>query len=70
MTAQVLLLQYAGDKQGLTEHDFGLPVEKVDQEAQIFEGGLPSIKMSKETIMSRSPKKGPRMHDTPPRPDE
>ena len=68
MTAQVLLLQHAGDKQGLTEHDFGLPVEKADQEVQFYDGNLPSIKKNHTSIMAGSPKKGPHMHDTPPRP--
>ena len=44
--------------------DFGLPPsEDVFATTQAFEGQLPSIKMTKETILSHWPKPGPSMHD-------
>ena len=53
-----------------TAYDYGLPKQKEDPtvQVQVFEGNLPSIKMSHRTIMANSPKKGPSMHDTPPKP--
>ena len=41
-----------------------------EAEAEYFTGNLPSIKKPKEAILAASPKKGPTMHDTPPKPSE
>lgn len=48
-----------------TVTDYGMPPASAD-ELQVYAGQMPSIKKSKETIMSQSPTKGPSMHDTPP----
>ena len=56
--------------EGLTKYDFGLKKTAVDPtvEQRVFEGNLPSIKMSHSTIVQTRPKPGPNMHDTPPSP--
>ena len=47
----------------LTVSDFGFPAEEFTETA-VFEGQLPSIKKTKETILLQSPvKKGATMHD-------
>lgn len=63
LEVQVALLAGAGVM--ITVHHFGLPRAE-ESEKVYFEGHLPSIKKTKETIMAQSPKGGPSMHDTPP----
>lgn len=68
--AQCELLRCLVAGKSYSPGDFGYPVDKDAREAQVFEGNMPSIKRSKETIMAHSPKKGANMHDTPPKPLE
>ena len=47
-----------------TIHDFGYPMSEEDSGAyQVFEGMKPSIKMKKETILSKYPTPSATMHD-------
>ena len=69
LEAQCILLSVSGVKPTYTPQDFGAAA-KTSESTEVFTGNLPSIKMSKETILARSPKKGPTMHDTPPKPTE
>ena len=57
LEAQALLL--SGYGYSVSAHDFGYPLPEMEQASQSFEGKLPSIKMTKETILQRSPKPGP-----------
>ncbi len=67
LQVQVLLLGYlSSGGSSYTVYDFGLPQE-ASGESQFFTGNLPSIKKPKEAILAASPKKGPNMHDTPPK---
>ena len=67
LEAQIDLLRILVGKTGYTIADFGFPVDKTEDGPQTIVTDLPSIKRSKETIMATSPKKGPKMHDTPPK---
>lgn len=66
LEAQCALLSAVGAKESWTPQDFGFTKE-VAGDAQVFTGSLPSIKKSHGSIMAASPKKGPTMHDTPPK---
>ena len=59
LEAQALLLSAYG--YSVSAHDFGYPLPEngIEQASASFEGKLPSIKMTKETILQRSPKPGP-----------
>ena len=68
---QVSLLERAKPQILVTAQDFGMPADEPASVTAYFDGRLPSIKMTKETIAENSPvKPGPTMHDTPPRPVE
>ena len=57
--------------EGLTKYDFGLKKTAVDPtvEQRVFEGNLPSIKKTKETITKEVAQiTKTSMHDTPPKP--
>ena len=67
LEAQCALLAIV-NKSAYTIYDFGAPAESPVDSSQVFTGNLPSIKKSAATILAASPKKGPTMHDTPPKP--
>ena len=66
LTVQVSLLGVAG--QQFSVLDYGYPDTSANDQPQVYEGHLPAIKKTKESILAASPKKGPSMHDTPPKP--
>ena len=49
-----------------TVYTFGWPSDD-GLEKQVYEGQLPTIKKTKESIQKNLPRKGPTMHDTPPK---
>ena len=67
LDAQALLANVLAGK-SFSAADFGLPSAAGGSASQVYDGELPSIKKTKKSILSSSPKKGPNMHDTPPKP--
>ena len=65
LDVQILIL-----KNKYTLNDFGLPQVEAEHftelaSQRVFEGKFPTIKKTKESIMSESPTKGPINHDVP-----
>ena len=61
----ILEVQSALLRGKFSAYDFGLPPPAADDDnQQYYDGQLPSIKRTHKTIVSTSPKKGPKMHET------
>ena len=65
ISTQVLLLRIFAPGSSYTVQDYGFPEPEDPADQKVFTGNLPSIKMTKETIMKNSPKPGSTMHAIP-----
>ena len=63
LQGQCYLLMRNGYGHEYTTADFGLPGGTDPSQTEVYDAQLPSIKKTKEAILSKTMKPGPHMHD-------